>query len=142
MTINPFSQLDTTSRIVKRAQYEALDFELCERGILVRNCSYATPADHEYRVTIKDRIPVACECPADEQYDSACKHRVAVAIRTPLVDATTLRSDGGGSPTTDPEIHAADETPDECDCSDLDGFPCWYCIRTGRRELPESADSL
>jgi hypothetical protein len=25
---------------------------------------------------------------------------------------------------------------EECDCDGLDGFPCWPCVRTRRRELP------
>ncbi len=24
----------------------------------------------------------------------------------------------------------------ECDCDGLGGFPCWLCVRTGRKELP------
>ncbi|WP_227356274.1 hypothetical protein [Haladaptatus salinisoli] len=29
-----------------------------------------------------------------------------------------------------------DEPPENCDCDDLGGFPCWECVRTGRKELP------
>jgi hypothetical protein len=30
-----------------------------------------------------------------------------------------------------------DETePENCDCNGLGGFPCWPCVRTGRKELP------
>lgn len=26
---------------------------------------------------------------------------------------------------------------DDCDCADLSGdFPCWECVRTGKREVP------
>ncbi|WP_175424246.1 hypothetical protein [Haladaptatus sp. W1] len=24
----------------------------------------------------------------------------------------------------------------DCDCDGLGGFPCWPCVRTGRKELP------
>ncbi|MFB9807728.1 hypothetical protein ACFFQF_22065 [Haladaptatus pallidirubidus] len=26
--------------------------------------------------------------------------------------------------------------PEDCDCDGLGGFPCWPCVRTGRKELP------
>jgi hypothetical protein len=29
-----------------------------------------------------------------------------------------------------------DVKPEDCDCNDLNGFPCWPCVRTGRKELP------
>ncbi|WP_227379642.1 hypothetical protein [Haladaptatus halobius] len=29
-----------------------------------------------------------------------------------------------------------DAEPVECDCDGLDGFPCWPCVQTGRKELP------
>ncbi len=79
------SQLTFTSRVAKRAQYEALEFTIVPEGVLVRNASHANPAEHEYLVTVRDGVPVACECPADDRYDGACKHRVGVAIRTPIL---------------------------------------------------------
>ncbi|MFH5801038.1 hypothetical protein [Haladaptatus sp. CMAA 1911] len=30
----------------------------------------------------------------------------------------------------------ADTEPDNCNCDGLGGFPCWPCVRTGRKELP------
>jgi len=31
-----------------------------------------------------------------------------------------------------------DDDPEDCDCDDLPGrFPCWICVRNGRRDLPE-----
>ena len=86
-TEHPLTQLQTNRRTIKRAQYEAFEFSLTTRGVLVRNASHATPADHEYLVAIEDGLPATCECPADEHYESACKHRVAVAIRRPVLDA-------------------------------------------------------
>ncbi|EJN57393.1 SWIM zinc finger family protein [Halogranum rubrum] len=132
---NAFAHLDSTWRVVKRAQYEAFEFECCDGGIRVRNCSHAEPATHEYHVAVDDGIPVACECPADAKYSSACKHRVAVAIRTPLLDAVATQAvaDGG---TVVSDGNTAES--DECDCADLgDGFPCWECYQTGKRTLPE-----
>lgn len=84
---HPLTRLQTNQRTIKRAQYEAFEFSLTARGILVRNASHAKPADHEYLVTIQDGLPTSCECPADEHYEGACKHRVAIAIRRPVLDA-------------------------------------------------------
>ncbi|WP_076431431.1 SWIM zinc finger family protein [Haladaptatus litoreus] len=137
------SHLTFTSRVAKRAQYEALEFSLITRGVRVRNTSHANPADHEYLVTIRDGIPIACECPADDRYEGACKHRVGVAIRTPLLQAATdysLVADGGVQIENNPENHADDSDTDQsadCDCSGLGGFPCWPCVRSGRRSLSE-----
>ena len=113
------------------------------RGVLVRNTSHAKPADHEYLVTVRDGIPIACECPADARYDGACKHRVGVAIRTPLLQAATdhfLVADGGTQIETEAEAHTGDsncDQPADCDCDGLGEFPCWSCVRSGRHDLPE-----
>jgi len=123
--------------------------------------------DHSYLVGVEDRdgllTPSECECKADlynEDYD--CKHKVALAtIGSPVVleaavnyptpssdtersNASTLadklRADGGviteeiadESPTLDAS------NPSECSCNDLrDDFPCWTCVRDGKRDLPE-----
>ena len=142
MTV-PLAQLDTTSSVRKRAQYEAFEFTIHERSVLVRNASYADPENHEYRVTISEGLPASCECPADAKYEGACKHRVAVAIRRPILDAVAhqqLVADGGPqtkpNATDDPETGQKPKEQD-CNCADLgDGFPCWECYRNGRRELP------
>lgn len=140
---NVLSHLTFTNRVAKRAQYEALEFSLTTRGVLVRNTSHANPADHEYLVTVHNGIPIACECPADDRYDGACKHRVGVAIRTPLLQAATdhsLVADGGTQIENKPKAHAGDndsDQPADCDCDGLGGFPCWPCVRSGRRDLPE-----
>ncbi|WP_132061009.1 SWIM zinc finger family protein [Halorussus amylolyticus] len=81
------ARLETTSRVRKRAQYEAFEFELQDDDVRVRNRSHANPEDHEYIVRIEDDLPTACTCPADVKYSGACKHRVAVAIRQPILDA-------------------------------------------------------
>jgi len=155
--MHPLKQLDFPTRVAKRAQYEAFEFSLTDGGVLVRNGSHPDPSDHEYLVTVTDGVPSTCECPADAQYDGACKHRVAVAIRRPLLDAVTAQSgtiatDGGRTDIA----HDADSLSvasgdgqrfDESDSSDddddatcdecLPSFPCWDCVRTGRKDLPE-----
>ncbi|WP_246023082.1 SWIM zinc finger family protein [Halosimplex halophilum] len=100
--MHPLQALSFNSRIAKRAQYEAFEFELLSTEILVRNGSHANPSDHEYLVTVEDGIPATCECPADTHYEGACKHRVAVAIRRPLLEAVSanqkpqpIAADGG-----------------------------------------------
>ncbi|WP_226007455.1 SWIM zinc finger family protein [Natrinema salinisoli] len=147
MSTNPLSKLEFTRRTAKRAQYEAFEYTLTSTGVLVKNGSHAKPDEHEYVVTVTNGIPTACECPADEHYEGACKHRVAVAIRRPIVQAVThqqLATDGGqtiesrgktdhSDPQTDSENVASGE---DCDCPETgDSFPCWNCVRTGRRGL-------
>jgi len=158
----PLTQLQTTSRVIKRAQYEAFEFTIEGDGVLVRNASHANPDEHEYVVAIENGLPTECECPADANYDGACKHRVAVAIRRPILDAAVDRqivADGGERVSAGEEDSAApsaklsstssaeegvssdtlDDTTtnaDSCDCDELpEEFPCWECVRTGRRGL-------
>jgi len=149
--MHPLQQLDFSTRVAKRAQYEAFEFSLSPGGVTVRNGSHANPGEHEYLVRVEDGIPAACACPADEQYEGACKHRVAVAIRRPLLDAVgeadgsqSIAADGGR--VTSPTEEKPDTGPlqdgrtarDEEGCSEcIDDFPCWECVRTGRKELPE-----
>jgi len=151
--MHPLEQLEFPTRVAKRAQYEAFEFTLTDGGVVVRNGSHPDPSEHEYRVDVDEGLPTTCECPADDQYEGACKHRVAVAIRRPLLDAVAatnrpLAADGGsvdssptGSARSDDRSHTDDEVgpPVEAsDCTDcFDEFPCWECVRTGRKELPE-----
>lgn len=138
-TTTPLAKLDYTNRVAKRAQYEAFEFTLTPGGVRVRNGSYADPENHEYTVTIRDGIPAKCTCPADARFDGACKHRVAVAIRRPIMQAAIdqVATDGGSQ--VREEVHEFDEARagdrDECeDC--LEDFPCWECVRTGKKSLP------
>jgi len=140
--MHPLTALEFTTRVAKRAQYEAFEFTFRDDGILVRNESHADPAAHEYLVCLEDGIPSACACPADERFDGACKHRVAVAIRRPLMDAIAARGESppavtdGGQP--DPSASSDADQSVETECEDcFDSFPCWECVRTGRRPLPE-----
>lgn len=145
MSTNPLEELDVTNRILKRAQYEAMEFALAPDGVQVRNDSYANPDEHEYLVEVEDELPTSCTCPADETYSGACKHRVAVAIRRPILKIATqqqLIADGGISErqATKSRSESEEESPDnpDCDCDELSGdFPCWDCYYNGRRDLPD-----
>ncbi|WP_152041159.1 SWIM zinc finger family protein [Salinigranum salinum] len=147
---HPLSHLEFTSRIRKRAQYEAFEFSLVPEGLLVRNESYADPENHEYRVTVEDGVPVACTCPADARFEGACKHRVAVAIRRPLLEIVSRAravADGGYSwlPTgtlqrdsrVDPDDNSSPTAPTDpstCEtCESLDSLPCGECFRPRSR---------
>lgn len=130
----PLTELEYTDRVLKRAQYEAFEFSVDGRTVHVRNGSHANPDEHEYEITVETGVPTACTCPADDQYEGACKHRVGVAIRRPLLRAcrTDLLADGGT------EVREQVEESDSCpECTALGDFPCWECVRTGRRYLPE-----
>jgi hypothetical protein len=144
-TTHPLARLAFSSRVRKRAQYEAFEFALVPDGVLVRNNSYADPENHEYVVTIRDGVPIACTCPADVRFDGACKHRVAVAIRQPILDIAThvqVVADGGDVPSGSisrrvgfaTDVSASESTATESDpcevCKELDVLPCWECFRT------------
>lgn len=126
--------LDVLSRVAKRAQNEAFAFDVDGPEVRVRNESHADPSAHEYIVRIENGVPASCTCPADAHYESACKHRVAVAIRKAVLTAATHALTDGGTTT---ENEASGEDPEDCTCPSLGDLPCWECVRTGRREIPE-----
>ncbi|WP_083861975.1 SWIM zinc finger family protein [Halogeometricum pallidum] len=130
-------ELSPTNRVLKRAQYEAFEFSLLNCDVQVRNENHQNPINHEYRVTIVSDVPAACECPADRAYDTPCKHRVTVAIRPRILDLVTkvqAATDGG---TTADEQYDSTEL-DHCACDKLSKeFPCWNCVRTGQKKVPE-----
>ncbi|WP_277552357.1 SWIM zinc finger family protein [Halobaculum limi] len=149
-------ELAPATRVLKRATYEAFEFDVVANGVRIRNASYANPAAHEYIVSLAGGIPATCSCPADANFDGPCKHRVAVAIRGPVLAAAQQRvarpvvADGGEktvagtdadeqstNPSDGAREHSASDEPTDCACADLDGFPCWPCVNAGRRELPE-----
>ncbi|GAA0236753.1 SWIM zinc finger family protein [Haladaptatus pallidirubidus] len=69
---------------------------------------------------------MACTCPHHIHRNAYCKHMAAVETAT---DDGTLNA----FPSEDSED---DAEPDDCDCDGLGDFPCWPCVRTGRKELP------
>jgi hypothetical protein len=143
--MHPLETLSFTDRVAKRAQYEAFEFSIVPEGVRVRNCSHEQPSEHEYIVTIQVGQPVSCECPADDRFDGACKHRVAVAIRKPVIKAAATKDvvADGGTLQSDPSenlVPEEQEDSEECDCATLpDDFPCWECVRAGKRQLPDDA---
>ena len=66
---HPLDRLTTTTRVLQRAQYEALQSSLAPAGaVVVRNESYAEPAQHKYRVTARNGLPVRYEWTAIDSY--------------------------------------------------------------------------
>jgi len=99
---HPLDRLDVSSRVLKRAQYEALAFFLRPPYVEVRNYSYPDPENHSYRIGIADGIPINCTCPADVEYARACKHRVGLAIRSRILDmAIEAKVAAGGGATNE-----------------------------------------
>ena len=43
---------------------------------------------------------------------------------------------GDGTLEAFPSEDDKDAELEDCDCDGLGGFPCWPCVRTGRKELP------
>jgi len=153
------ARLDVSPSARRRAETQPFAFELVTDGVRVTNHSYEQPSEHSYVVTVDDGLPISCECPADTHYDSACKHRLAVAIRTPVLQAAVSRcttaaravADGGTQPVEaseatpnadvdlDNDHDGSEDDPEWCDCAGLeDGFPCFECVRRGRRHLPDA----
>jgi hypothetical protein len=132
--------LDADEQVEKRAQWEAFEFALLGDGdVEVTNGSHEDADDHTYTVHVEAGIPADCTCPAWEFQPGACKHMVAVAIREPVLEAATedrpVRADGGV--TLESFVTDRDDDSPECDCDELSGdFPCWPCVRDGRRDLP------
>ncbi len=93
----------------------------------VTNESHENPSAHQYTVSIDDATEdlMACTCPHHVHRNAFCKHMAAVETAT---DDGTLNA----FPSED-----NDETePEDCGCEGLNEFPCWLCVRTGRKELP------
>ena len=137
MAANALRELNPPEQVLKRAQYEAFAFSLLDGDVLVRNKSYADPENHEYRVQIEEGLPASCDCPADTRYSGACKHRVAVAIRRPILEAATQMQTVGESRGRSQSDAGDESEPEVAGCEHLsEEFPCWECVRTGRRPLP------
>lgn len=76
---HPLARLEFTSRVRKRAEYEALEFSLAPGSITVRNESYADRKNHQYPITVRDGLPVAFLPTRCRRYNQ----RRAVAVRPP-----------------------------------------------------------
>ncbi|WP_458190202.1 SWIM zinc finger family protein [Haladaptatus sp. NG-WS-4] len=72
---------------------------------------------------------MACTCPHHVHRNAFCKHMAAVENAT---DDGTLSV----FPSEDEETDEDNTESAEYDCDGLGGFPCWLCVRTGRKELP------
>lgn len=161
------TELDFTSRTGKRVAWETWEFTIEGPYLVrVTNAAYGyLKDDHQYTVGVAERdgqiIPAECECPADLHHDSDCKHKIALAacggvtVMQAAVDyepsgdtkarqnvstaADKLRTDGGTATASEGGNHTLDASKHaECDCAELAGdFPCWPCVRDGKRELPE-----
>ena len=113
MCRNTLAELNPDAQTVKRAQYEAFEFDLEAPGLVrVRNGSYGDEADeHTYRVTVENGVPVSCTCKADEYGSGACKHRVAIAIREPVLAAASASGPDGKCALADGGAVVDSETP-------------------------------
>ncbi|MCO8245444.1 SWIM zinc finger family protein [Haladaptatus sp. AB643] len=68
---------------------------------------------------------MACTCPHHVHRNAFCKHMAA--IENAIDDRTfdTFRSEDDN-----------ETEPEDCGCDGLGDFPCWPCVRTRRKELP------
>lgn len=121
---------EADAKTVKRAQYEAFEFELDAPGLVtVINASHKNPADHSYLVNVETDTPVACECKAFQYRDGPCKHMVAVAIRQPVLMAaqTVVIPDGGT------DVDACKNSQTGCCGPYGDDLPCFECFQSQKR---------
>ncbi|WP_227357306.1 SWIM zinc finger family protein [Haladaptatus salinisoli] len=126
------SELEADETAQKRAQWEHFSFDVDAPGLIdVTNESHENPEEHQYVVSIDDVTHelMACTCPHHIHRNAYCKHMAAVETAT---DDGTLEA----FPSEDDETDEDDAEPAECDCDGLGGFPCWPCVRTGQKELP------
>lgn len=118
--------------------------------------SVTTQSGSEYRV---DALKGRCTCPDHEYREVRCKHIRRVAFATgkrPIpawVNADEVDTQLGEHVEETPKVAVTDggvtleefaitderddDRPEDCDCAELSGdFPCWLCVRDGRRDLP------
>ncbi|WP_227379661.1 SWIM zinc finger family protein [Haladaptatus halobius] len=69
---------------------------------------------------------MACTCPHHVHRTAFCKHMTAVETATEDGTLDAFPSDDNED----------DSESVECDCNGLGGFPCWECVRTDWKELP------
>ncbi|WP_435157865.1 SWIM zinc finger family protein [Haladaptatus sp. DFWS20] len=128
MSTNPSAARDAAGAAQNRAEGEQFTFDVVAPGLIdVTSESHETPADHQYVVSIDDMTDelVACTCSHHVHRNAFCKHMAAVETAT-----------NDGTLEAFPSETIDDAEPENCDCDGLGGFPCWECVRTGRKVLP------
>jgi len=155
-------QLSLGAKTSKRVTWEAWSFRIVgPHQVEVCNESHGyLKDDHTYTVGVEVRgglaLPAECDCPADKyREDDACKHKVALAtvggptVLDKAVEFETRTTDAPTEPETmSDKLKAYGGTlnqreGNECDCASLsDDFPCWPCVRDGKRKLPEQGGVL
>jgi hypothetical protein len=128
MSTKQSAALEADETAQKRAQWKQFSFDVDAPGMVdVTNESHENPAAHQYTVSIDDVTEelMACTCPHHVHRTAFCKHMVAVENATDdgMLDAF-------------PSEKEDDAEPNNCDCAGLGDFPCWPCVRTGRKDLP------
>ena len=128
MSTKQSAALEAAETAQNRAQTEQFTYNVEAPGIVdVTNESHENLADHHYVVTLDDVTDklMACTCSHHVHRNVFCKHMAAVENAT---DDGTLDA----FPSEDED----DAEPEDCDCECLGDFPCWPCVRMGRKELP------
>ncbi|WP_227377991.1 SWIM zinc finger family protein [Haladaptatus halobius] len=123
------AELEGDETAQKRAQWEQFTFDVEAPGMVdVTNESHENPAEHQYTVSIDDVTNelMACTCPHHLHRTAFCKHMAAVDNATDDGTLDIFSSNNGED----------GAEPADCDCDGLNGFPCWPCMRTGWKELP------
>jgi hypothetical protein len=59
----------------------------------------------------------------NESHENPAAHQYTVSVDDVTLNAFPSGDDG-------------DAEPEDCDCDGLGDFPCWPCVQTGRKELP------
>jgi len=111
----------------KRAQYERMQFTVCENGYVnVCNQSHNDDSDHTYSVEVSERGATGCSCPHYQHRspEGGCKHMIAVE-NSPITlssasaaSTTRIATDGGTEddrflPPEHPEHVPEDEDEDD-----------------------------
>ncbi|WP_231189025.1 SWIM zinc finger family protein [Haladaptatus sp. DYF46] len=134
------ASLEAAETAQKRAQTEQFSFQIEAPGMVeVTNESHDNPTEHRYFVTLDDVTgdAMACTCPHHVHRSAFCKHMTGVEDAAADGDLDVFPSEDNDE-SDDVEAPSDDENkpPEDYDCDGLGGFPCWPCVRTGRKELP------
>ncbi|WP_139328887.1 SWIM zinc finger family protein [Haladaptatus litoreus] len=128
MSTKTSSELEVDETAQQRAQAEQFAIDVDAPGLIeVTNESHENSADHQYTVSIDDVTEelMACTCLHYVHRNAFCKHMAAVENTT-----------GDGTLEAFPSEDEDNAEPEDYDCDGLGDFPCWPCVRTGRKELP------